>query len=100
MDDLGWLQLQFGQFKDEIRHDLAEHEQRDGDQFAALRQGQIEMDVKLMKLVTARAEQVGAAQAIAELAERRASKNTWIVSLIAVACSLFTICIQKHWFGL
>ena len=100
MDDLSWIQQQFGAFRDEIREDLAQHEKRDGDQFASIRQGQAEMDAKIMNLVTARAEQVGAAKAIAELAERRASKNTWIVSLIVATCAIVTILIQEHWLGL
>lgn len=100
MDDVAWLRQEFSNFRSEVRTDLAEHEKRDGEQFSSLKHGQSEMDSKLMSLVTARAEQVGAAKAIAEMAERRANKNTWIVSLIAAVCAIVTVCIQKHWLGL
>ena len=44
-----------------------------------------------------RAKHIGAAQAIAEISARQATKNTLIVSIIAVVCALLTLMIQKHW---
>ena len=99
MDDLAWLHQHFADFRQDVRIVVADHEKRDGEQFAALKKGQADMDAKLMNLVEARAEQVGAAKAIADLAERRASKNTRIVSIIAAAGTILTLCIQKHWLG-
>lgn len=51
-------------------------------------------------LKDAHLQQVAAAHVIAEIAQKRANTNTWIVSLIVAACAIITVCIQKHWLGL
>ena len=82
----------------ERRHD--DHARDDHDRFAAVTEAIEKMNARLMDLWTARVEQVGAAKAIAELAEKRASRNTRIVALLTAAGTVLTLCIQKHWLGL
>ncbi len=99
MDERAWSQ-QFEIFRNEIRSSLAGHEQRDDERFGVLTARVDTMTAKVGELFMQRAEQVGAARAIAELAEKRATKNTRIVSVIAAICAVLTLCIQKHWLGL
>jgi hypothetical protein len=99
MDEMVLLQ-HLERFRTEIRSDLGDHEQRDEERFGVLGARVDTMTAKVGELFMQRAEQVGAARAIAELAERRATKNTRIVSIIAAICAVLTLCIQKHWLGL
>lgn len=79
--------------RDAISAWQARHESEDDRRFDTV-------TAKMEQLITARAEQVGAARTIAELAEHRATRNTRIVAFISAGCAILTLCIQKHWLGL
>ena len=76
-----------------------DHDQRDESRFGELYASLDGMTAKVEQLLTLRAEQVGAARAIAELAERRGSRNTWIVAVISAGSAVATLLFQlfvKH----
>jgi hypothetical protein len=84
---------------------LEDHVRRFGELNASVDRMKASVD----QLVNARAEQVGAARAIAELAERRSrelseenatrSRTLTVISLVAgAAYTLVNVAIQKHWF--
>ena len=99
-----------------------DHDKSDDRRFGEMNASIALVDSKTQRLIEARAEQVGAAKAIAELAERRAAeqseesahrarlqsekdaqrgrRQTWIMSAIMALMAFTTICIQKHWLGL
>lgn len=86
-----WVQ-RFDRFTDQIRAELAAHEERDGAQFADLRAGHSLMNEKLAILIEQRAEAVGEARAIAK-------RNTWLMAIVSAIPAIVTVCIQKHWLG-
>ena len=91
MSDINDLKDSLAELRRETREWHDSHADKDDARFDQVNAG-------LNQLISARAEQVGAAKAIAELAERRAKWNTWIVSLITALGALLTLLIQKHWF--
>ena len=76
------------------------HDERQNARFDEIRRDIDNMSNRMTDLFTERAERVGAAKAIAELAEARAKRNTFMLALVAGLPSLLTFCSQHHWFGL
>jgi predicted transcriptional regulator len=97
------LSRELSDFKAEVRQRFQAqersseaHEERDGIQFADLKSGLLQMSEKVQTLIETRAEQVGAAKAIAELAERN-NRRTAMVSVILGALTLLcSVLVQKH----
>jgi len=83
-----------------LREDIRRHTDDDNKRFGEVIRQIGEVNESISGFERLHAAQAGAARAIAELAEKQARKNTWIVSLIAAGCTFLTICVQKHWFGL
>jgi hypothetical protein len=88
-----------------------QHDKRDDERIGDLGARIEDVTAKVGELFIQRAEQIGAARAIANLAERRTReqqvlaerrgvRQTWIMSSIMAAMAFLTICIQKHWLGL
>jgi hypothetical protein len=83
-----------------LREDIQRHTDDDNKRFGEVIAQLSEVNDSIGGFKEIHAAQVGAAKAIADLAAARGRKNTWIVSLIAAACTFLTICVQKHWLGL
>lgn len=75
------------------------HEEEDDRKFGELGAAVNSVNAKAGELLQARAEQVGAAKAIAELAESRAKRNTFVLALVVGVPSLLTFLSQHHWLG-
>lgn len=82
---------------DRLRADISKHSGDDDRRFGEVMRELAEIGDGMESLKEARASDLGAAKAIAEMARRRGKSNTLIVSLIMMACTIITIMIQKHW---
>lgn len=82
---------------DRLRADINKHGADDDRRFGEVMRELAEIGENMDGLKTARAADMGAAQAIAEMARRRGKHNTLIVSIIMLGCTVITIMIQKHW---
>jgi len=75
------------------------HENKDDERFGSMDATLDHMSAKLDNLFEERARQVGAAKAIADLAEQRNKRNTFILALVVGIPSVLTLLGQHHWLG-
>lgn len=87
------------------------HEAEDDRRFGEMNAAVNTVNANVDRLLTARSEQIGAARAIAELAEQRSKdqqalnekrgrRQTLIIGIVATGSALFNIATAHHWLGL